>query len=1137
MENIATYTFTVINSQGNKEALDQNKINIACQEACEGLPAANWNDIAIRSQVEWYDNIHTHEIQTSVIMASKSLIETHPDYNYATARLLLRQLKKKCKYNNFTDYIKGESEESGLLDPVLSESFDLEKLESALNEENDKLFKYIGLQMLSDRYLVKDKNQQLCELPQWFWMRVAMGIALAEKADDRTRYAIEFYNLISQFLYIPSTPTLFNSGTKHPQLSSCYLNTVEDDLAHIFKVYGDCAQLSKWAGGIGTYWGHIRGTNSHIKGTNGASQGLIPWLKIFNDTALAVNQGGKRKGSFCAYIEPWHIDFPDFLELRKNVGDERRRTHDINTASWIPDLFMERMLADLHWTLFCPSQVKDLPDLYGNAFKERYEYYEAEFEAGKINGQRIQAKDLWRKMLSMIFETGHPWVTFKDACNIRNPQSHSGIVHSSNLCVAPDTYVLTSTGQHRIIDLVNQNVEVWNGLKFSPTTIRKTGEQKQLMTVSLSNGVEIKCTPEHRFYTVEDYAAQTKDETVIIEAQHLKLGTKLIKYELPVIDNNNEYLEAYASGFFSGDGCSYKGDSIIHFYGAEKRALIDKKFGHLIKHRNEQNSLNRETVYLNRFIQKFEVPINYSRQSKLEWFAGLCDSDGTVARNGSNESLQIASINKEFLEQVRLMLQTLGVDSKVTPSQAARSTLLPDGKGGKAYYDCKPLYRLLVNSIGTKKLYDLNLPVNRLNLSGSTPNRDASRFIEVLHIEFSTVEDTYCFTEKERGMGMFNGVLTGQCTEITLNTSAHETAVCNLGSINIGQHVKDGQIDWETLRKTIRTAIRMLDNVIDINYYPTEESKAANNQHRPIGLGIMGYQDALHKLTIPFDSNEHLNFSNTLYEFISYSAIRSSMRLAHERGQYQSFEGSDWSRGVLPIDTHDELLNHRDEANRIQIKEIVPPPSLDWDSLRHQLLRHGMRNSNTMAIAPTASISFLVGASSCIEPTFKNLYVTSNLSGEFTMINENLVRDLEKLNLWNEETAEKLKAYDGNLSKIEGIPDHIIATYKEVFEIDQHWILKAAAVRGLWIDQAQSLNLFVKSTSGKLLHDLYTTAWKLGIKTTYYLRTLGASQVEKSTVDTSVYGNTHKRNRNSDNEEPAAIPQCRIDQPDCEACQ
>lgn len=805
----ALASISIINSLGETEQMDQNKINLACQEACEGLPGAPWNDIAIRAQVDWYNNITTAEIQDSVIMSAKSLIETHPDFAYAAARLLLRKIYKTCKYQTFSGFLICESKADGIIDPTLVDSFNLPALEQALELENDKLFKYVGIQMLFDRYLVRDAAKNLCELPQWFWMRISMGVALAESGtESRTAKAIEFYRLLSKFLYIPSTPTLFNAGTKHSQLSSCYLNIVEDDLHHIFKSYGDCAQLSKYAGGVGTYWGRIRGTNSRIAGTNGESQGLIPWLKIFNDTALAVNQGGKRKGSFCAYIEPWHLDYPDFIELRKNVGDDRRRAHDINTASWIPDLFMERMLANSHWTLFCPNDVSDLPDLYGTAFNEAYEGYEKAFDEGKINGTRMQAKDLWRKMLSMLFETGHPWITFKDACNIRNPQSHAGVIHSSNLC-----------------------------------------------------------------------------------------------------------------------------------------------------------------------------------------------------------------------------------------------------------------------------------------------------------------------------------------TEITLNTSEHETAVCNLGSVNIARHINDGQIDWEQLRLTIRTAIRMLDNVIDVNFYPTKEAEHSNSLHRPIGLGIMGYQDALHKLGIPVDTNEHLQFANTLYEFISYTAIRCSMRLAHERGKYQSFEGSDWAYGVLPIDTHDQLLSHRDPENRINIKDFVPAPALDWDSLRQQVIKLGMRNSVVMAIAPTASISFLVGASPCIEPTFKNLFVTSNLSGEFTMINENLVRDLEKLGLWNEKTAADLKAYDGDLKRIEGIPKHIIDTYKEVFDIDQQWLLKAAAVRGLWIDQAQSLNLFVKSTNGKLLNDLYTTAWKLGLKTTYYLRSLGASQVEKSTVDTAVYGNTHKRNGDSRIEEPAPIPQCRIDEPDCEACQ
>ncbi|MBY0403633.1 MAG: ribonucleoside-diphosphate reductase subunit alpha, partial [Cyanobacteria bacterium] len=697
----------------------------------------------------------------------------------------------------FSHYIAfGISE--GILDPRL-QSFDLNTLSDALDQDADKLFQFQGIQILKDRYLIRNRQQQIIELPQWMWMRVAMGLAMGEA--EKEKWAIAFYQLIKDFYYMPSTPTLFSAGTVHPQLSSCFLNMAEDSIEGIFKTYTDNALLSKWAGGIGTDWTPIRGTGSPIRGTNGQSQGLIPWLKIDNDVALAVNQGGKRKGAHCAYLETWHMDIEDFLELRKNVGDERRRAHDINTANWIPDLFMKRVLADEKWTLFSPESVPELHDLFGKAFETAYCQREKEFEAGTLPGKQIQAKNLWRKMLNMIFETGHPWITFKDPCNVRSPQDHVGVVHHSNLC-----------------------------------------------------------------------------------------------------------------------------------------------------------------------------------------------------------------------------------------------------------------------------------------------------------------------------------------TEITLNTSKEETAVCNLGSINLSRHLRNGQLDEDRLKTSIQIAIRLLDNVIDINYYPTPEAKNANQKHRAIGLGVMGYQEMLYQLNIPFESTLHLEFADRLFELLSYHAISASTHLALERGAYSSFKGSKWHRGIFPVDTLDLLEKERGLSIQCQ-RHHTETLNLDWDALKEQVRKNGIRNSNLMAIAPTATISNIVGTTPCIEPNFKNLYVTSNLSGEFTVINPWLVKDLEAIGLWNEEMSETLKAVDGKLHKIPGIPTELVQKYPDIFDIDQTWLIQAAAVRGKWLDQSQSLNLFVATPSGKLLHELYLNAWQAGLKTTYYLRTLGASQIEKSTTDQGKFGETHLRSVSGN------LPICAIDNPECEACQ
>ncbi len=733
-----------------------------------------------------FDGISTEEIEKALILSCISFIEKDSAYSYVSARLFLQKLYKEVMDRSirdedleiayrqaFTDGIK-RGVKNGGLDARLLE-FDLKKLAAALVPGRDALFQYIGIQTLYERYFVST-NGCKAELPQAFWMRVAMGLALNE--EDKTARALEFYDAISSMRFVPSTPTLFHSGTPHPQLSSCYLTTVMDDLTHIFKSFSDNAQLSKWSGGLGNDWSNIRATGSWIKSTKVESQGVVPFLKIANDVTVAINRSGKRRGATCAYLETWHLDVEDFLDLRRNTGDERRRTHDMNTANWIPDLFIKRALADGQWTLFSPEEVPDLHHLYGRKFEERYKEYEEMAAKGKIKKHKtVSAVQLWRKMLTRLFETGHPWITFKDACNIRSPQDHAGVIHSSNLC-----------------------------------------------------------------------------------------------------------------------------------------------------------------------------------------------------------------------------------------------------------------------------------------------------------------------------------------TEITLNTSVDEVAVCNLGSVNLSRHVVDGKLDRETLAKTVKTAVRMLDNVIDVNYYPIPEARNSNLKHRPIGLGVMGLQDALYAMNLAFDSEEAVEFSDNFMEFIAYHAILASSELAKERGTYESYGGSKWDRGIFPIDSVDLL-----EQERGVKVEVPRSSSLDWTPVREHVRQHGMRNSNTMAIAPTATISNIAGNLPSIEPVYKNIYVKANISGEFTIVNSFLVEDLKKLGLWNAEMLDQIKYYDGSIQLIPAVPGGLKQKYKEAFEIAPEWLIRHAAVRAKWIDQSQSLNLFIGGTSGKSLEDAYLLAWRAGLKTTYYLRTLAASQIEKSTLDASKYGFTQKR--------------------------
>ncbi|KAF1857379.1 hypothetical protein Lal_00007169 [Lupinus albus] len=803
---------SVTRADGVKVTLKDLRLEETIKEACENLgPAVDYKRI-YESTVEClYEGVTEDEVIKSAIMSARALVEVDPTYSYVTAHLLLHQVRlevlgeaasqaeMKTRYATyFPEYIK-RGIDAGLLDPRLA-TFDLAKIGAALDSDRDLKFQYLGLQTLTDRYLLHTDGKRF-ELPQAFWMRVAMGLAIEEI--EREERAIEFYNLLSSFDFVSSTPTLFNSGTHRPQLSSCFLTTVNDDLSSIYEAVKENALLSKFSGGLGNDWTPVRSLGSHISGTNGKSQGVVPFLKVVNDTAVAVNQGGKRKGAVCCYLETWHMDIEEFLELRKNTGDDRRRTHDMNTANWIPDLFMQRVLEDGQWTLFSPDETPDLHNLYGEKFKEAYERYEKLAEQGLLKlSKKIPAVSLWRKMLTMLFETGHPWMTFKDPCNLRSPQQHVGVVHSSNLC-----------------------------------------------------------------------------------------------------------------------------------------------------------------------------------------------------------------------------------------------------------------------------------------------------------------------------------------TEITLNTSDTETAVCNLGSINLVNHLKDGKLDLEKLGKTCKTAMRMLDNVIDINYYSVPKARQANVRHRPVGLGVMGFQDALLTLRIAYSSDEAVQFADYCQEAVSYNAILASSELAKERGAYNSYKGSLWDRGILPQDSLAILAQAR--GGKL---DVDTSSKLDWTPVRESIARHGMRNSNCLAIAPTATISNIIGVSQSIEPTFQNLYVKSNLSGEFTVINTYLVEDLKRLGLWDEVMVHDLKYFDGSVMPIERIPAELKALYATAFEVEPKWLIEAASRRQKWIDQAQSLNLYMAQPSGKKMDETYKMAWTKGLKTTYYLRTAAATAPEKSTTDIGVLNKVPSKAGQSSI--PVQAPKaCLITDPDCEACQ
>ncbi|HEX5338979.1 MAG TPA: ribonucleoside-diphosphate reductase subunit alpha [Gallionella sp.] len=808
------HVINVTGEDGVARPLDMGRLSGLVQAACTGLGDVVDADAVIKLTLkDLYDGVAAQEVRKCLILSARSLIEQEPAYNFVTARLLLNnictetlgeevsQADMATRYAEYFPKFIKQGIAADLLDERLAQ-FDLARLGKELDAQRDLQFGYLGLQTLYDRYFLHIQGHRI-ELPQAFFMRVAMGLALNEI--NREERAIEFYRLLSSFDFMSSTPTLFNSGTQRSQLSSCYLTTVADDLDGIYEAIKENALLAKFAGGLGNDWTPVRALGAHIKGTNGQSQGVVPFLKVVNDTAVAVNQGGKRKGAVCAYLETWHLDIEEFLDLRKNTGDDRRRTHDMNTANWIPDLFMKRVMEGGEWTLFSPSDVPDLHDKFGAAFEQAYTGYEAKAANGELKlFKKVPAQSLWRKMLTMLFETGHPWITFKDPCNIRSPQQHVGVVHSSNLC-----------------------------------------------------------------------------------------------------------------------------------------------------------------------------------------------------------------------------------------------------------------------------------------------------------------------------------------TEITLNTNDNEIAVCNLGSVNLAAHLypkghaKAGQIDHDKLRRTVNTAMRMLDNVIDINYYAVGKARNANLKHRPVGLGIMGFQDCLHDLRIPYSSDAAIEFADRSMEAVCYYAYWASSELAEERGRYASYRGSLWDRGILPQDSLELLRDARGGYVEVDMSS-----TMDWDALRARIKQYGMRNSNCVAIAPTATISNIIGVSACIEPTYQNIFVKSNLSGEFTVINEHLVADLKQLGLWDEVMIADLKYFDGSLAKIDRVPAEFRDLYATAFEVEPSWLIEAASRRQKWIDQAQSLNIYMAGVSGRKLDDTYKLAWLRGLKTTYYLRTLGATSAEKSTGRAGALNAvpTH----GGVTEEPKF---CSIDNPECEACQ
>jgi len=1144
------------------------------------------------------DGITTKELDEFAASVCASMVMEHPDYAELAGRIIISNHHKNT--HSLVDTVKflyQNKDKKGDPTPILSPLtyktiIDNHKFfEDLVDYDRDYLVDYFGFKTLERSYLLKTQSGhfQVQERPQHLYIRVSVGI----HGNDLVKIK-ETYELLSMQKLSHASPTLFNAGTNHPQNSSCFLIQLEDSIDGIFGGLQKCAKISKHAGGLGIGVSDIRAKGSKIRGTNGQSDGLIPMLRVFNESARYVNQGGKRKGSFAIYLEPHHADIIAFLDLKKTHGDQSQRALDLFLALWISDLFMKRLDIALKngndksvmWSLFCPDEAPGLTDVYGEEYEKLYLKYESE----RIYREQVPIVELWGKIMEAQKETGVPYIAYKDCVNYRNAQKNIGIVKSSNLCVAPETMILTDTGYHKIKDLEDKKVNVWNGKEFSETTVMKTGTDQEMVTVKFSNGTTLKCTKYHKFYIQTKMPKPTTDKMYEntkyvnkIEAKDLKVGMKLIKCEFPVIENEEEFKYAYTHGVFCGDGLyetrkpedhcrnrtqegttefqeeEHKDTCIANIHGVRPMIFLYGEKQELAKYMDLRSSpynysKDRSVCKLPLDIaEKFIVPHNYSIKSKLEWLAGYSDTDGTIARNGKNETLQICSTNLDFLNEVKLMLQTLGCNPKVTKNQEEGMRKLPDHNGGEQEYLCKTTYRLLINSNDLYTLINLGFNPHRLKITSRKPQRCADQFIKVESIEESEKSDTYCFKESKRGMGIFNGVITGQCIEIALvNSPQDETiSVCNLAAIPLGSFVDETTktFDYEGLANSTRVAIDNLNKIIDVNFYPVEDCAKSNFRDRPVGLGVIGLYDVFCKLRCSFESEEAAKLNSLIFECMYYHALKTSMELAKKNGPYETFKGSPASKGILQ--TH---MWNEDRA-RYGHAPTKQSGNWDWETLTADIVKYGLRNSTLMALMPTASSAQIVGQNESFECMTYNVYVRRVLSGDFKLVNKYLQRDLVKMGLWTDEMKNKLIEHRGSVQEIDEIPKELKDLYKTAFEVKQKVMLNLAIDRSPYIDQMQSLNIFVSEPEDSVLSSIQMYAFKNRLKTgQYYLRresTVKAAQftvkpttkkVEKTETVIGATGispqiNETKEVKTVEEEKKEEVQLCRLNDPDCLACQ
>lgn len=1052
----------IIKRDGRKVDVSFDKIinrikNLTCKEP----KLTNVDPVLIAQKVVsgLYSGVTTVELDNLAGEISVYMSTIHPEYEVLASRLATSNLHKITNKNYeetcdlLYNHINPKTNEHA---PLLSkECYDIIKnnieiIQSKLNYEQDYTYDYFAIKTLQNSYLIKINGKNV-ERIQHMLMRVAVGV---HKNDIKS--AMESYRLLSLKYYTLATPTLFNAGTVNGQLSSCYLIDMKSDsIDGIYDTLKQCALISKGAGGIGFNVHDVRAKNSYIKGTNGTAEGIVPMLRVFNDTARFVSQGGnKRKGSFSAYIELHHADIEDFLELKKNGGKEEMRCRDLFYAIWTSDLFMERVEQNADWSLFCPNECPGLSSVYGDEFKALYEKYEREGRARKT----VKAQTLWMQIVTSQIETGTPYLMFKDKVNRANNQSNLGTIKSSNLCVSGDTFILTDKGQIPIKELVNQEVNVWNGEEWSGTKVFQTGVNQAMVKVTLSNGVELKCTPYHKFILID---GSSNDKTRPVDASELKVNDNLIRYELPVIEieTENPMKHPYTHGFFSG---------------------------------NSTTRDNYTPIDLN---EKFYVPFNESIDTRLRWFEAYCDSDGTIARNGKNESIQIACIHKEFLLKVKLMLQTLGVDSKVTKNRDAAKRLLPDNKGlGELKeYDCKNIYRLLITSNGLHDLSKIGFSPKQLKFNVILPQRIASKFIKVVSVEPIENEDTFCFTEPLRNMGMFNGILTKNCAEIVQYTDKYNSAVCNLSSVSLPACLKNGKFDHQMLYDITYHCIKDLNKVIDVNNYPVPEAKFSNMNNRPVACGLQGLADLFILLRLPYDSPEAKVLNQEILETMYYAAAQSSCDLAKIHGPYPNFQGSPTSKGILCPDA----WGH------------TPTDRWDYNQLRLDVVKYGLRNSLLIALMPTVSTAVILSNNESFEPYNTNMYVKRALSGEFIVMNKHLIKDLLKLGIWNDYLKQQIIANNGSVQGISSIPKDLQLLYRTIWEVPLKEQINMHSDRGVFVDQSQSFNVHMAIPNKSKLSSMHFYSWRLkGIKTSsYYVRSKPAVDAIKFTVDKELLDN------------------------------